>query len=319
MVPSTKSSPNENPAFVLSPRWHFESPARPGSLPLVDSVAGHTTSSQRSLDPSQNLWSPAPPAPANLHQESAAVFNVDLGLASRAGPTDAESSDGGSIKQDLLQETHFVGGLVTGIKKALQNSLRDRMKTRQMEPPLPMYAQPSQFRDSGYASSTSQLNPRPPQGYDGFRSSSSLSRTSHYSFARPPPETLLSHPPLDPKLYGETNIVSPQKIFSPEAMDSPVSAEPKYGSDYVGMAPDALESDSSLKTYIRRVSKLVYDISTLPWVATERVTVDYYPEHSTWHEKPQRHPAPARSNENDSSFDYLQNHSGSVKIDGSVV
>ena len=319
MVPSTKSSPNENPAFVPSPRWLSESPARPGSLPLVDSVAGHTTSSQRSLDPSQNLWSPAPPAPANLHQESPAAFNVDPGLASRAGPTDAESSDGGSIKQDLLQEIHFVGSLVTGIKKALRNSLRDWMKTRQMEPPLPMYAQPSQFRDSGYAGSTSQLNPRPPQGYDDFRSSSSSSRTSHDSFARAPSKTLLGHPPLSLKLYDETNIVTPQQIFTPEAMDSPVSAEQEYDSDYVAMAPDALESDSSLKTYIRRVSKLVYDISTLPWVATERVTVDYYPEHSTWHEKPQRHPAPARSNENDSSFDYLQNHSGSVKIDGSVV
>jgi len=301
MVPSTKSPPNENPAFVPSPRWLSESPARPGSLPHVDSVTGHTTCSQRSLGPSRNLWSPAPPAPANLHQENAAVFNADPGIPSTAGPTDAESSDGGSIKQELLQENRFVGGLVTGIKKALRNSLRDQVKTRQMEPPLPMYAQPSQFRDSGYAGSTSQLNPRPSQNYDDFRSSSSLSRTAHYSFARTPSETLLGHPPLVPKLYDETNIVAPQQIFSPEAMDSPVSAEPEYGSDYIGIAPDALENDSSLKTYIRRVSKLVHDISTLPWVATERVTVDYYPEHSTWHEKLQRHPASAWPNENDSS------------------
>jgi hypothetical protein len=318
MVRSTKSSPNENPAFVPSPRWLSESPARPGILRHVDSVAGHTTSSQGSLDSSQNVWSSAPPAPANLHQESAATFNVDPGIPSTAGSTDAGSPDDGSIKQEPLREKPFVGGLVTGIKKALRNSLRDRMKSRQMEPPLPMYAQPSQSRDSGYGGSISQLNPLPLQGYDDFRSSSSSSHTSHDSFARAPSETIPGHLPMDPKLYDETNIVGPQQIFSPEAMDSPVSAEPEYGSDYVGMAPGTLESDSSLKTYIRRVSKLVHDISTLPWVATERVTVDYYPEHSKWLDELQHHPSLAWSNENDSSFDYLQNHSGSLKIDGSV-
>lgn len=181
-----------------------------------------------------------------------------------------------------------------------------------MEPPLPMYAQSSQFRDPGYAGSISQKHPPPPQGYDNFRSSS---HTSHDSFARAPSETLLGHPP---KVYDETNIVAPQQIFFPEAMDSPISAEPQYSSDYIGMAPGALEIDI-LKTYIRRVSKLIHDISTLPWIATERVTVDYYPEHSKRCDELERHPAPAWSNENDSSFDYLQNHSGSLKIDGSVL
>ncbi|KIM38892.1 hypothetical protein M413DRAFT_447574 [Hebeloma cylindrosporum] len=308
MVPS----PNKNPVFVPSPRWLSESPARPGTLTHIDFDGERTPSSQRSRDRSQTLWSPAPPPPANLYPEGAATFNVDPGVPflATAGPTDAGSSEGGSIKEESPRDKRFVGGFVTGIKKAVRNSLRRSQRT---EPPLPMYAQPPQFRDSGYAGSTSQLDPPPPIAPPQHARSSSS--PSYDSPARPPSETLIGHTTHHPKLHDQATVVGHQEIFPPESMESPVSAETVYGPDYIGMTPPHPESDTSLRSYLKRASKLVYEISALPWVAPERVTVDYYPERSKRCDEPERHPAIVWAHQNFSAHDYLQNHPGGVGLD----
>jgi hypothetical protein len=296
-------SPNKNPVFVPSPRWLSESPARPGTLTHVDSAENRTPSSQRSRVRSQPLLSPAPPPPANLYEGNAATFNVDPGVPflATAGPTDAGSSDGGSIKEG---DNRFVGGFVTGIKKAVRNSLKRSQRT---EPTLPLYGQPPQFRDSGYAGSTSQLNPPPP-----IVPQKDIRSSSYDPPARPPSETVLGHPPHNPKLHDQTTVIDNQHIFPPEPMGSPVSAEISYDSSYIGMAPPRPESDTSLISYIKRASKLVSHISTLPWVAPERVTVDYYPERTKRCDEPQRHPAIVWSHQNFSVYGHSQNHPGLV-------
>ena len=98
-------------------------------------------------------------------------------------------------------------------------------------------------------------------------------------------------------------------------MDSPVSAETVYGSDYVGMRIPPPESDTSFRTYLKRASKLVSDISTLPWVAPDRVTVDYYPERTKRRDEPQRHPAILWTHQNFSAHEYLHNHPGGLDLD----
>jgi len=262
--------------------------AHPKFLMHVDST-GESTPSHRSLAPSshQLLRSPAPPPPANLYEGGAAAFNVDPGIPflATAGPTEAGSSDGGSIKEESPREMRFVGGFVTGIKKAVRNSLRDRMRSQQAGPPLPMRAQPPQFRDSGYARSASQLYPPPPIAPSQVNVDY---HASHHAPARPPSETFLGHHPHQHKHNDETTVTWNQQIFSPEVMPSPISAESEYASDYA-MLPDFPPSENSLKSYIRRASKLVHDISTLPWVETERITADYYP--GKRRDKASRHPA----------------------------
>ena len=125
------------------------------------------------------------------------------------------------------QDKRFVGGFVTGITRAVRNSLKRSQRT---EPPLPQYAQPPQLRDSGYAGSTSQLNPPPPTAPpQDFRSPSS---PTHESPARPPSETVLGHPPPNPKLHDQTTVITPQKISPPEPMGSPVPAELKRDRRY---------------------------------------------------------------------------------------
>jgi hypothetical protein len=214
------------------------------------------------------------------------------------------------MKEESPQEKRFVGGFVTGIKKAVRNSLK---RSQRVEPTLPMYAQPPQFRDSGYAGSTSQLNPPPPIAPpQDFRSSSS---PTYDSPARPPSETLLGHPPYNPKLHDQTTAIGHQQIFPPGPMDSPVSAELVYDPKYIGMAPPHPASDTSLRSYLKRASKLVSDISALPWVAPERLTVDYYPERTKRCDEPRRHPAIAWTHQNFSAIDYFEHHPGGLDLD----
>ncbi|KAF8872206.1 hypothetical protein CPB84DRAFT_1799824 [Gymnopilus junonius] len=86
---------------------------------------------------------------------------------------------------------------------------------------------------------------------------------------------------------------------------SPVSADPEYGSDYAQMNPPTPPpSDTSFHTYLSRISKVVKDINSLPWVMKERVTVDYYPERSKRRDEPKRHPAIAWRSEEHYRVEY---------------
>jgi hypothetical protein len=77
---------------------------------------------------------------------------------------------------------------------------------------------------------------------------------------------------------GDTTIIDHEPLPDPLPMGSPVYVDPQPGSDYAKMdSPAPPSSTASLGSYLSRVHKFFQDISNLPWVASERVTVDYYP------------------------------------------
>jgi hypothetical protein len=86
-------------------------------------------------------------------------------------------------------------------------------------------------------------------------------------------------------------------------MASAVTALVEYGPDYIKMdRPTPPLSDVSFNTYMVRFQNFIHNLAALPWVATERVTVDYYPTSAerlnnrlphrpliTWHSKDYSH------------------------------
>ncbi|KAF8238990.1 hypothetical protein L208DRAFT_1374902 [Tricholoma matsutake] len=72
-----------------------------------------------------------------------------------------------------------------------------------------------------------------------------------------------------------------EPLPEPLPMGSPVFVEPEPGSDYAKMdSPTPTPSTASLASYLSRVRKFFQELNDLPWVASERVTVDYYPSRS---------------------------------------
>ncbi|KDR74610.1 hypothetical protein GALMADRAFT_157273 [Galerina marginata CBS 339.88] len=329
---STKSK--KKPPFVPSPRWLSESPAYVPAFAEVDSsgrpLSGH--SSQQTY--SAELKSPIPPPPANLYPPGTpSAFNVDPGVpfAATQGPTDA-GSDNGSVRDEPQEEKRFVGGLVTGIKKVVRNSLRaaSRSQYQQQQQYQPqqqpgwnqsIYAQPPEFRDSGYAASSSQLAPAPlgpaPGVLSPIQDVQSPPPSSHrvetiYSSPRPPSETLIGH--AEPKFGRQrTPSLAPQEIIPPEIM-SPVSASLEPGSDYGAMNATPPPSEASLRTYFKRVKKIAKDVHDLPWVAKERVTTDYYPERTRRRDEP-KHPAIAWRSHAFAQMNYRASFGASTPVD----
>ncbi|KAJ3497755.1 hypothetical protein NLJ89_g10305 [Agrocybe chaxingu] len=256
-----------NSVFVPSPRWLSESPAR------QPSNAGTPYISYPGLQ--QN---PTSPAPENLYRGNSAAFNVDagapyLGVASPAALQEAERQ----LEEPPRQTTGE--RLVSGVKNAVRKSLRESQRPRDLRYEHGVYGVPSipsVIRDSGYASSSSSQNgvPRAAQP-DSLRSS-----PGHATSPRPPSETLVGHyEPKQPGVGQRMGPIMPIEIVPPEVMDSPVSYDPELGSDYAQMEPPTPpRSDVSLNTYLTRIRQFIHDVSALPWVGKERVTVDYYPE-----------------------------------------
>lgn len=73
--------------------------------------------------------------------------------------------------------------------------------------------------------------------------------------------------------------VRPENILDEGITASPVLVEPRRASDYAKMDSPAPgpPSEPSLGTQINRVQKFMHDLNSLPWVAGDRLTVDYHP------------------------------------------
>ena len=247
-------------AFVPSPRFLTESPAH--QLSSGKSTPPHIT--PKSPSPSiQQLRSPVPPPPANLFGGNPGAFNVDPGapFLGTAGPSDAGDSDKGSINE-FESPKRTIGGFVTGLKKALtiKRSQRKSSKYQQEEIIYP----PMMVRDSGYATSDRLEEPLATQ---------------------PPPLTTFSpSPPPTRDLplatfndYPTTNDHG-HEAPSLDSLVSAVTALVGYGPDYIKMdRPTPPQSDVSFNTYMVRFQNFVHDLAGLPWMANDRVTVDYYP------------------------------------------
>ncbi|KAH9474914.1 hypothetical protein JR316_0013382 [Psilocybe cubensis] len=351
------SSKSKHSAFVPSPRFLSESPAKNRS-PLHVDYPGQ---------PSRNdLRSPIPPPPANLYPGTPLAFTVDPGapFLAAVAPTDDHRSENGSTWDDPGPKG-FTGAVVSGIKNVVKRSLRDRSRSQytqkqrgygQVDNSI-VYDLPPQLRDSGYAVSSV---PIPPSGLPPMPQNLSTppsSRHTSYS-ARAPSETLLGHAEDrydkdDATIIGHSNSVLKQQtrpqpvnqeyeygqryesdqeespaqqyqrqvmdayrlsqtaspsrqvprrytvpqptyseIIGPEDIASPVSADLQIGPNYKQMdVRTPPPSEISFNTYLKRLQKFASDVNSLPWIAKERVTKDYYPERSRRSDEPKKAPA----------------------------
>jgi len=274
-------------AFVPSPRWLSESPARPVSV----ESSNNTPSSKSKLNPWKHLphdqlRSPAPPPPENLYgANGAGAFNVDPGVPflATAGSSDAGDSEKRSVMADSPRK-RFVGGFVTGVKKAVRRSLRDNKRGARGEEAF--QSGPSDVRDSGYGSSSIAATAVPIQmPQPVLRSDPTNPPQTHRVSQRPRRDTYIAPAPrrgvTRTRRYASGAIRrSPTGIMSPQSIMSPVSADPEYGSDYAMMNPPPPKTHVSIASYLTRLENLIDFVSNLPWVSKKRVTVDYYPEFS---------------------------------------
>lgn len=247
-------------AFVPSPRFLSESPVHQLSSGK-STPPPHISPDSFSPSPSiQQLRSPVPPPPANLIGGNPDAFNVDPGVPFLAtvGPSDAGDSDKGSINE-FESPKRTVGNFVTGLKKALtvKRSRRKSSKDQQEEiyPPLMM------VRDSGYATSDRLEATQPPP-------------LTTFSPSPPPTRDL----PLATSNDYQTTNDHGHDAPSFDSLASAVTALVGYGPDYIKMdRPTPPQSDVSFNTYMVRFQNFVHELAGLPWMANDRVTVDYYP------------------------------------------
>ncbi|KAJ7508605.1 hypothetical protein B0H11DRAFT_2270941 [Mycena galericulata] len=236
-------------------------------------------------------------APNNL-ENAGGGFNVD--------PTAAVLESGGETYQEPVEPAsrrRFVGGFVGGLRKALQrNNHREDIaypepavvhdEERQYEPvpradpegqmqyaeslpsaryaspsPDPRYAAPEYAPDLRYAADP-QYAPDARASSDARHhrqeSSSTVSETVHTT----------------PEHYEGTTIVDhtmptgmPPAAGDGSQFGTPQLVEPQPGPDYAKM-PSPPPSEAS---YIARVQQFFRALNELPWIAPERVTVDYFP------------------------------------------
>ena len=245
-------------AFVPSPRFLTESPIHQLSSgkPTPPHISPNTFSPSPSV---LRLRSPVPPPPANLIGGSPGAFNVDPGVPFLAtvGPSDAGDSDKGSTNE-FESPKRTVGEFVTGLKKALtiKRSRRKSSKYQQED----MYPPQTMVRDSGYATSNRPEEPLATQ---------------------PPPLTTFSPPTRDLPLATSDYQTTNDHGHDAPSLDSEASAVTAlvgYGPDYIKMdRPTPPQSDVSFNTYMTRFQDFVHELAGLPWMANERVTVDYCP------------------------------------------
>jgi hypothetical protein len=115
----------------------------------------------------------------------------------------------------------------------------------------------------------------------GIESAPSPSRVqSPHTFPQPlqQPPSAASVSRRSDSIPDDPTVVRYEPLPDPLPMGSPVYVDPQPGSDYARMdSPSPPPSTASLGSYISRVRKFFQDINELPWVASERVTIDYYP------------------------------------------
>ena len=268
-------------AFVPSPRFLSESPVHQlnSGGPTPPHISPNTFSPSPSI---LQLRSPVPPPPANLIGGNPDAFNVDPGVPFLAtvGPSDAGDSDKGSINE-FESPKRTVGEFVTGLKKALtiKRSRRKSSKYQQED----IYPPPMMVRDSGYATSNRLEEPlatQPPP-------------LTSFSPSPPPTRDL----PLATSNDYQTTNDHGHDAPSLDSVASAVTALVGYGPDYIKMdRPTPPQSDVSFNTYMTRFQDFVHELAGLPWMANERVTVDYCPSAPerirkrhrpfiTWHSK----------------------------------
>ena len=219
----------------------------------------------------------AAPTPENLHRANSETFNVDP----EAPYLEARGADAQRNQLSPPTGRNFVGGFVGGMKKVFRGnrpnqsiSSSEDAEGKDSEGIVVVTTNPGRFARS--PSPQRRIPLAQPQPMTPVR----VDRFPMYSHTSPPATQLPPEP--NPRksnsTAGDTTIVNHEPLPDPLPMGSPVYVDPQPGSDYAKMdSPAPPPSTASLGSYLSRVHKFFQDISNLPWVASERVTVDYYP------------------------------------------
>ncbi|KAJ7729232.1 hypothetical protein DFH07DRAFT_184190 [Mycena maculata] len=251
-----------------------------------------------------NYEGPSHPAagvgPGNLQHDGDA-FNMD--------PTAAFLEAGGETYQEPVEPAgrrRFVGGFVGGLRKALQRNNRsleeeitypepavvndeERLYESvpraepEMEYAEPRYASPepgaryaSPSPDARYAAGSPEVQFATPTQYANPRSDEGYEREPHRRQESSSTVEVSDTVHTSQEHYEGTTIVNHDMVLPAEQYGSPQLVEPQPGSDYAKMDSPP-RSEASFGSYVSRVQHFFRAVNALPWIATERVTVDYIP------------------------------------------
>ncbi|KAJ7146242.1 hypothetical protein C8R44DRAFT_756954 [Mycena epipterygia] len=275
-----------------------------------------------------NYDNPPQPAlvPENLN-DNGDVFNVD--------PAAATLEAGGETYQEPVEPAgrrRFVGGFVGGLRKAMQRNRGPVDEGVAYPEPAVVHEEERQYEsvpagepeiyaaDAQYASSMSSpryASPDVQYAPDPRYASPNVQyalATRYASSDAPAPDTRYATTSPDTQYrrseerqphhrqessystsetahvtYEGTTVVNHDMVIG-----SPELHEPEPGSDYAKMDSPP-RSEASFGSYLTRVHRFFQTVNNLPWVAPDRVTVDYIPGRARQaHGLPTARPRPAR-------------------------
>lgn len=125
--------------------------------------------------------------------------------------------------------------------------------------------------------------------------------TRRFSRGRRPSDENISNGRIDEKIPATMHImqVSPSATAGShhDEMTDTASTSRSHASPVLKPAPDyaKMEDVGSSSTRLAKVKEFVHQVNGLPWVATDRVTTDYYPGKSK--RRPQVQPAPPQGHQ----------------------
>ncbi|KAJ3727967.1 hypothetical protein C8R42DRAFT_656893 [Lentinula raphanica] len=216
----------------------------------------------------------------NLHRNDS-PFNLDpdAPVLGAGGESIQEAINAEEQREELRKERNhnFVGGFMVGLKRALKPTWHDRQRSD----PEAAYAQTPYTADSTYSPAPNPAGFGQQQVYP--HADHSHPSASSDSQVTPSSETIHGTQEMIPD-DGTTAIdhrAMPMSIATPSHYVSPIVVEPQLAPDYIKMGSRSSSStEVSLNSYMSRLAQFFQHINELPWVAENRVTVDYCPGES---------------------------------------
>lgn len=180
---------------------------------------------------------------------------------------------------------NLVGGFVGGMKRAFRGNRSNTESSSSEEGRGRGMVIITTNPERSLPPSPSQLEHQMPHAQSHPMTSTHVSQVPMHSHTSSlPPQGPSSVTSISHKSNSTANAdaaaANYEPLPDPLPIDSPVYVEPQPASDYAKMdSPTPPPSTASLGSYISRVQKFFKDLNDLPWVASERVTIDYYPGH----------------------------------------
>ncbi|KAK7051077.1 hypothetical protein VNI00_005189 [Paramarasmius palmivorus] len=220
------------------------------------------TGSESEDDHPRRAAMPIPsPAPSGMNLDPDAPY---LGPATEGSVRDIEAQQTHSSSES--DDRRFVGGFnFERLKRAVTGASiqwgAGSRRARAMENYSPPYSVNGAGPTNGLPHTHGQSIQRPSE-------TSSSEDTFHYGPTTEEGTTAVDH------------TYQPQYLTAP-AIGSPEFVEPLPAPDYRKMAsPSPPPSNVSLHSYFSKLKKILHEFNSLPWIAEDRVTMDYYPGQS---------------------------------------